>query len=207
MRPLGEARGIRTLAVWISRVFHPFIISTLVLFLAQVLSGITALEALGWTGLTIAVLILPVLTFVLFRTRTGRYEDVDVSVREDRYLLYGLAGTCFVLLIALLSVFDAPKIVQETLRAALFAFVIAAVLNRFVGKVSLHMLAMGGSAAVMAFVSLPLAVILGLFGFVVGWSRLYLTRHTVAEVTLGWIIGIACFGAWLVIFKKLSYFP
>lgn len=50
---------------------HPFIISTLVLFLAQVLSGVTSLEAFGWTGLTVAVLLFPTLLFVLVGIRTG----------------------------------------------------------------------------------------------------------------------------------------
>ena len=199
MQPLGKTRGITALAVWVSRVLHPFIVSTLVLFLAQVLSSVTTLEAFGWTGLTVAVLILPVLLFVLVRIRTGRYEDVDVSVRKDRYLLYGVAGVCFVLVIILLAVLGAPKVARETLQAALFAFVVAAVLNRFVGKVSLHMLAMGGSAAVLAFVSVPLAVILGLLALPVGWSRLYLTRHTLFEVALGWMVGILGFGLWLLV--------
>lgn len=197
MRPAGEARGARVLAVWVSRVFHPFVVPVLVLFLAQHLSGVPPSAALGWTALAVAALILPVLAFVLLRIRAGRYEDVDVSVREDRHLLYGLAGACFLLLIVLLIVFDAPWVVQETLRAALFAFGVAAVLNQTVGKVSLHMLAMGGCAAVLAFASAPLAVVLGLLGLLVGWSRLYLTRHTALEVVLGWGVGLLCFASWL----------
>lgn len=120
-------------------------------------------------------------------------------MREDRYLLYGLAGICCVLLTILLAVLNAPEMVQETLHAALFAFVVAAVLNRFVGKVSLHMLVMGGSAAVLAFVSVPLAVLLGLLGLLVGWSQLYLTRHVFYELILGWSVGLACLGSWLFI--------
>ncbi len=196
MQPLSEARGITTLAVWVSRVFHPFVISTLVLFLTQVLSAVTIPEALGWTVLTVAVLILPILLFVLLRVRSGCYADIDVSVREDRVLLYGLAGACSVLLIILLAVFDAPRIVQATLRAALFAFGVAAVLNRFVGKISLHMLAMGGCMAVLSFVSLPTGITLGLFSLPLGWSRLYLTRHTFMEVLVGWLVGVICFGSW-----------
>lgn len=199
MQPPVEARVATTLAVWVSRVFHPFIVSTPILFLAQVFSGVTALEAFGWTGLSVAVLILPTLLFVLVGIRTGRYKDIDVSVREDRHLLYGIAGVCFVLVIILLAVLGAPEITRETLQAALCAFVVAAVLNRFVGKVSLHMLVMGGSTAVLAFVLVPLAVGLGLLGLPVGWSRLHLTRHTLFETVLGWAVGFICFAAWLLI--------
>ncbi len=180
-----------------SKVFHPFVVPVLVLFWAQRLSGVPPSAALGWTALTVAVLILPVLVLVLLRVRAGRYEDVGVSVREDRHLLYVLAGACFLLLIILLIIFDAPGVVRETLQAALFAFGVAAVLNRAIGKVSLHMLAMGGCAAVFAFTSAPLAVVLGLLSLPVGWSRLYLTRHTVLEVVLGWSVGFLCFTCWL----------
>ena len=197
----GKAQWVRPLAVWISRLFHPFISSTLALLSAQLFSGVQLQLALAWTGLTIAVLILPVLTFVLFKVKTGRYDDIDVSVREDRYVLYTLAGVCFILLIALLSFLNAPGIVQNTLRAALFAFTIAAVLNRFVGKVSLHMLALGGCAAVFFFVSVPIGVFVALLGLPVAWSRLYLKRHTMLETVLGWSIGFVGFSIWLLIVR------
>ena len=197
-----KAQGVTTLAIWLSRVFHPFVSSTLVMFLAQHSSGTGLQAALSWTGLIIAILIFPVLTFVLLRVRLGRYEDIDVSVREDRYALYALAGVCFILLIALLGFLEAPSIVQGTLQAALFAFAIAAILNRFVGKVSLHMLALGGCAAVLSSVSAPVGAIVVFLGLPVGWSRLYLKRHTLFEILLGWLIGLVGFSVWLLIVRS-----
>ena len=183
-------------AVWLSRVFHPFVISVGVLFVAQLFQGYTWLSAAAWTALCFMVVIAPVLLFILLRVRSGRYQDADVSIREDRYLLYGLAGGCFILLVALLALLQAPAIVQQTLQAALFAVAVGAILNRFVNKLSLHTLTVAGCAAVLLFVRPSAGIVLGLISLLVGWSRLYLSRHTLAEVVGGWFVGVLCVAIW-----------
>ena len=184
------------LATWLSRVFHPFIVSVLVLFFVQLLSGYAAAEAALWTMLSFVVVILPSLVFILIRVRLGRYEGIDVSVRKDRYLLYGLAGFCFVLLITLLALLHAPAIVQTTLQAALFAFAVSALINHFVNKLSLHSLTMAGCSTVLLFVSPLLGVVLSVATLFVGWARLHLTRHTLTEVLGGWVVGAGCVAIW-----------
>ena len=187
---------IQQSAVWLSRVFHPFVISVGVLFVAQLFQGYTWLSAAAWTALCFLVVIAPVLLFILLRVRSGRYQDADVSIREDRYLLYGLAGGCFILLVALLALLQAPAIVQQTLQAALFAIAVGAILNRFVNKLSLHTLTVAGCAAVLLFVRPSAGIVLGLISLLVGWSRLYLSRHTLAEVIGGWFVGVLCVAIW-----------
>ena len=189
-----------TLATLLSRAFHPFIVSVFVLFLAQLLTNYSAVEAALWTLLSFTIVVLPSLVFILVRVRQGRYKDIDVSVREDRYLLYGLAGLCFILLIVLLALLQAPAIVQRTLQAALLAFAVSALVNRFVNKLSLHSLAMAGCSTVLLFVSPLVSVAFSIITLFVGWARLHLTRHTLAEVLGGWVIGAGCVGTWLLLF-------
>ena len=50
------------------------------------------------------------------------------------------------------------------------------------------MLVMGGSAALLSF-WMHLAIILGFLSIVLGWSRHYLARHTLAKLILGWLVG------------------
>ena len=183
-------------AMWLSRVFHPFIISVSVLFIAQLFQGYAWFGAAAWTALCFMVVIVPVLLFILLRVRSGRYQDADVSVREDRYLLYALAGGCFILLVALLAFLQAPTIVQQTLQAALFAVAVGALFNRYVNKLSLHTLTVAGCAAVFLFVRPSAGITLGLVSLLVGWSRVYLTRHTLAEVIWGWVVGVLCVAIW-----------
>jgi hypothetical protein len=103
-------------AVWLSRVFHPFVASVVTLWLAMILGGHGWLESTLWTLLSFAIVILPSLTFILARVRSGRYQDIDVSIRKDRYTLYALGGGCLVLIIVLLALLQAPAIAQRTLK-------------------------------------------------------------------------------------------
>ena len=192
-------RVTRGVAVWLSRLFHPFVVSVVVLLWVQLLSGYGVLEAMLWTLLSFAIVILPSLLFILTRVRLGRYGDVDVSVREDRRLLYGMAGFCFVLLLVLLFMLEAPPIVQRTLQAGLLAVLVGAGVNHFINKLSLHALTMAGCSTVLFFVSPPAGTALSLMTLLVGWSRLYLTRHTFREVLWGWVVGTVCVGFWFVV--------
>ena len=196
---------LRLGAVWLSRIFHPFIISVFVLFLIQILSGYPAMASAGWTVLSFALVILPILIFLLLRVRAGRYEDIDVSIREDRYVFYFFGASCFVLLLVLLFTVQAPPIVQRSLQAALLALMAGAVMNRLVNKLSLHALTMAGSSTILFFVSPIAGIVLGLIGLFVGWSRVHLTRHTSAEVIWGWILGVVIFALWLYI--SAGFYP
>ncbi len=171
----------------------------LALFLAQVLSGYPATEAIGWTALSFAIVILPMLAFLLLRVRAGRYEDMDVSIREDRHLLYTFGGLSFILLLILLAFLQAPPIVQRSLQAALLAVALGAAANRFVNKLSLHALAMAGSSTILLFVSPLAGLALGVISMLVGWSRIHLRRHTLSEVVWGWLVGGLAVSAWLLI--------
>ena len=183
-------------AVWLSRVFHPFIVSVIVLFAVQRLAGYSLLVAAAWTALCFAGVIAPVLLFIVLRVRSGRYQDADVSIREDRYTLYIVAGCCFVLLVALLAILQAPAIVQGTLQAALFAIAVGALFNRLINKLSLHVPTVAGCATVLTLVRPSAGLALGFVALLVGWSRLYLSRHTLPEVVWGGLVGVLCVLTW-----------
>jgi membrane-associated phospholipid phosphatase len=185
--------------MWLSRVFHPFIVSVVTLWLATILSGYGWLESTLWTLLSFAIVILPSLVFIVMRVKSGRYQDIDVSIRKDRYVLYALGGSCLVLMIVLLIFLRAPAIAQRTLQAGFFSVLVGSVFNRLVNKLSLHVLTVTGCAVVLYFV-LPLAgIVLGFISLLVAWSRVYLTRHTIPEVIWGWIVGVVCTIVWFLI--------
>jgi membrane-associated phospholipid phosphatase len=202
--------GIRPLAqgaVWLSRVFHPFIVSVATLWLAMILSGYGWLESTLWTLLSFSIVILPSLIFILTRVRSGRYQDIDVSIRKDRYVLYILGGSCLVLMIVLLIFLQAPAIAQRTIQAGFLSVLVGSIFNRLVNKLSLHVLTVAGCTVVLYFVS-PLAGIpLGLISLVVAWYRVYLTRHTIPEVVWGWVVGVICTIVWLLISRQFYITP
>jgi membrane-associated phospholipid phosphatase len=194
-------------AMWLSRVFHPFIVSVVTLWLAMILSDYGWLESTLWTLLSFSIVILPSLIFILVRVRGGRYQDIDVSIRKDRYVLYVLGGSCLVLMIVLLIFLQSPAIAQRTLQAGFLSVLVGSIFNRFINKLSLHVLTVAGCAVVLYFVSPFVGVVLGLISLVVAWSRVYLARHTIPEVIWGWIVGVACTIIWLLISRQFYIIP
>jgi membrane-associated phospholipid phosphatase len=109
-----------------------------------------------------------------------------------------------VLTIALLAFLQAPAIAQRTLQAGLLSVFVGSIFNRFVNKLSLHVLTVSGCAVVLYFVSPVAGVALGLISLLVAWSRVYLARHTISEVILGWIVGVVCTTAWLLMSRPTA---
>lgn len=198
---------LRWWAIQLSRAFHPFIVSVVTLWLAQLLSGYGWLESLLWTLFSFSIVILPALVFILVQVKRGRYQDIDVSIRNDRYVLYLLGGSCLILMVILLIVFQAPAVAQRTLQAGLLSIVVGSVFNRFVNKLSLHVLTVAGCAVVLFLVSPIAGVTLALMSILVAWSRVYLQRHTIPEVIWGWVVGVLCTMFWLLISRQFYLTP
>lgn len=187
----------KSLAVWISRIFHPFVMPVFVLWLVQVLAGLSLVGALVWTSLCVGIVIMPILGFVLWRIKQGQYKDLGVSLREDRYLLYGLGAVLFVVLVGLLFWLDAPDVTRQTTFAATLAFFVAALFNKLVNKVSLHMMGTVAGASLLYFQAPLLGGLFALASLGVAWSRLYLKRHSLSEIILGALIGLVCVVLWV----------
>lgn len=136
--------------------------------------------------------LLPFFAFVFRRVRSGRYEDMDVSKREDRHVLYALAAVSLAALLAALVVLPAPPIVWWSMITALAALTIGAFINYLVHKVSLHVLADTACATFLLFLWPPVGVIMLAVSAAVAWSRVYLNRHTVPDVVWGFTVGLVC---------------
>lgn len=193
-----EASSQDRLARLVSNVFHPFLVSVVTLVLAIYLDGATLWEAIKWTAVGFGIVIVPLTLFLVVNVRRGHYSDWSISIREQRHSIYILAGVCFVILVLTFIWAGAPAIALACLYAALATVVIAAVINRTVTKISLHSVAMAGCAAALFWVSPPLGLFLALGALAVGWARMRLKHHTVAQVLLGW--GVAA-GSVLVVFS------
>lgn len=185
-----EVSQRQRLARWLSRIFHPFLISIITLVLVIYLDGFSWMEAIKWTAVATTMVILPVTMYLVYRVKNGRYSDWNISVREQRYSIYTLAGACFVALTILFIQADAPPIALACIYAALLTITLAAGINRFLTKVSIHSAAMAGCATVIALLSPPIGFLMALTTVAVGWSRVQLNQHTVGQVMLGWSIAV-----------------
>jgi membrane-associated phospholipid phosphatase len=169
-----------SVARWISILGSPLIVVPLTvamvskaLVLTVVLSGVALVMVAG----------------ILRKVRRGDWPNFDVSEPKDRPS--ALARAILVLAAAGLLLYFLGQPAQ-TLWGFAFAIVImavAAALNRFHLKVSMHA-AFTSYAAVIPVVVMPaLAAVLAFVAMLVAWSRIVLERHTVTEVLVGIGIG------------------
>ena len=184
------------LAIYVSRIFHPATIATLALLLVLYFSGVAFLASIGWVCLFLLIVIAPLFMVIAYNVRTGHYTDWDVSVREQRYGVFALVGTCVIVLLIVLHLAQAPRIMVGTLYAVIVATVMSAIINTFLTKVSLHTVAVVGSAAILLVVSAPIALLMSIIALLVAWSRVALGHHTPGQVILGGFIAVFC--VWVV---------
>lgn len=190
-RQITHDTSLDRLARWLSRVFHPFILSALTLFLTTYLDTQSFAMAVRWTFICAVVFLVPLFFYILAMVRRGRYSDTDVSIREQRHGLYLICGLCLLLMVAVFVLGSAPPISQVGLYAAVSATVISALINRF-SKISVHAMMAAGGATMLFYLSLPIGIALGAAAACVSWSRVRLGRHTWRQVITGWTVAILC---------------
>lgn len=184
-------RALDGLAVWTSRIFHPFVVPIPTLVSALRLDGAGWADTAWWTILCVAIGIAPVTVWLVAdRLRRGD-GDWYVTVREQRHGLYALGGACLVALLALLWAAGAPRILLASLSGGIAATAIGALLNRLT-KPSVHAGAAAGSAVLLVHVAPAAAGLAAAALALVGWARLRLAHHTPGQVALGAIVSGGC---------------
>lgn len=178
---MDSARILDRLAPFFSLAFHPSVIPVPAGIAILLLYGLQPVEALKWVGITAAFIILPV-------TATVKYLEysrgLDTEFKEDRNRIYVLGVICVAAFLAYLHLTPSPRILVNTMYAAVIATIVAGFVN-FKTKLSLHTSVVAGTAALAYFVDHSLGIALGIATLLVGWSRIYLDHHTPQQVFLG----------------------
>ncbi|MEV6842840.1 phosphoesterase PA-phosphatase [Actinoplanes sp. NPDC051411] len=142
-----------------------------------------------WLGLLASVFsaVVP-FVFVLRRTRSGRLSDHHVRNRADRAVPLLVSLLSVMLGFALLTVLHAPRQLLAVMIAGVAGIVITIAVTHW-WKISIHTGAASGCTTVLAMTfgvaALPAFPIL----VVIGWSRVVLREHTVAQVVAGAAVG------------------
>lgn len=148
-------------------------------------------EALKWTALAASLVVLPMLAFIHRRVRAGIYTDSQVSVREQRHLIYAVGAVCTTLYSLAVHALDAPLELKATLMALFAAGLVAMATNFFLSKVSIHTGGIAGLVTVLIVLfgrgALPAVLLVPL----VAWSRVVLGRHTIRQVVTGALMAAA----------------
>ncbi len=168
-------------ARWISILGHPFIVLPLAVALTS--------KSIETTWVLIGVM--AVMAFAIVRkVRRGDWNDFDVSMLEHRPGVYARAIPLMAAAWLLTTWLRRPAPISWGFGVAIAVMVIAAALNRFRLKVSMHA-AFTSYGATMPMATMPaFAAGLAMVALLVAWSRVVLGRHTVAEVVVGAALGV-----------------
>ncbi len=189
---LEKAAGKRTVrqsvATAISAIIHPIAFPLVTLAAITYTQTSSVAFTVELCLIALAMTALPVAALVSYQVARGHWTDLDVSVRQQRYVLYPVSVIFSILMIGTFALIHAPR---PTLAAALtmaLANAIDGVIN-YRYKVSAHATAAAACAALLWIFVPGWGVPAALAAALVGWSRVELGRHTTGQVILGWLVG------------------
>ena len=182
-------------ARWLTEAFQPPVVVTIQLLISPLVQdGFPATMAYGALS-ALFVCVLPLL-LLLVLVRLGKVTDHHVSDRRQRLpvLLIALASILAGLLV--LSAAGAPASVIAMVLAVVGGVVVLAAVSPF-WKISGHAAAISCSAVVAVLMLGPAWTPLLLLIPAVGWSRVVLRAHTLAQVVAGTLFGgVVMAGIW-----------
>jgi membrane-associated phospholipid phosphatase len=184
---MGVRQG-RSAAGWCSYLLEPknWLIVTVVL----VGGHADGLAGAGW-GLLAALFaaVLPAV-FISHGVRRGRWADRNVGARRPRLIVLGFITASVAAGLTLLIVLGAPRLLTGYL-AFMLASVALLALVTLVWKISIHSAVASGSVAILAFSYGPLVLSGYALVALLGWARVAMGDHTVAQVLAGAVLGAA----------------
>jgi hypothetical protein len=145
---------------------------------------------IGW-GLLAALFtaVLPTL-FISHGVRDGRWSDRNVGARRPRLLVLAFITASVAVGLILLLVLGAPLLLTGYLAFMLASVAVLAAITT-VWKISIHCAVASGSVTILALTYGPLVLGGYLLVGVLGWARVTVKDHTVAQVVAGSVLGAA----------------
>ena len=126
--------------------------------------------------------------YILWLYASDRIADLDLSVRSEREAVFSTFVIFYTLGTATLWLIGAPRLLIATMAGYAVASLVVGYITRY-WKISTHALGISASMVALTYVyhqqPLPFLVLIP----IVGWSRVYLKAHTVAQVLAGIALG------------------
>jgi membrane-associated phospholipid phosphatase len=198
--PIRRRRVWTDLARIFSTVFNPFLTSfALFVILAHAFgSGTISFWVLLFTS-TFFTSIGPML-FILWLYATDRIADLDMSRREEREHVFGAFVVFYLAGTVVLWLLHAPPMIVASMAGYAASALVVQFITRY-WKISTHALGITAPLVVLLILygrePLPFLVLIPL----VGWARVYLKSHTLAQVIAGSALGVVSVLVFFRIFK------
>ena len=132
--------------------------------------------------------LLPIITLFLLQKK-GLISDLDASIKEERItpLLLGIGYA--VLGFLLLHIQEANMLIKGLMFCTITNTIVILLITRY-WKISIHAMGISGLLSVLWIHGIEYALIMFIILFLVAFSRVILKAHTVAQVTIGSILGL-----------------
>ena len=186
---ISRPPGIR-IARNMSNNLAPGTISGPLVDLVALYHAVNLLSALVYACVTLFFLSFGPLAYILLGVRLGKLSDIGLSQRAERTGPFLFSIASITLGLAILIYIHGPKNLETVLICTGVSAVILMV-TTLRWKISVHASSLAGAAtmltALYGVIVLPTFLLL----VIVSWSRVVLRRHTVAQVVVGSLVGIA----------------
>ena len=188
-----------TLAKAVSLLSSPFylpIIGLTVLFLFSYLSLLPLVYKIIVLGMVyIFTVFMPTTLIRLYNSYHG-WAPFELGSRERRIIPYVVSILCYFLCYYVMTLRHMPHLMGSIVVAALAVQVTCAIINMW-WKISVHMAAIGAMAgslvsfaAIFMFNPVWWLCVIILFAGLIGSARMILRQHTLAQIYVGFIIGV-----------------
>jgi membrane-associated phospholipid phosphatase len=191
--PRDQNASATTGMVRVARIFSN-VVSPPIMFAALGLAvglanGPTFWAGFGWAALYGLLISLAPILFVLWMLRTGRISELHMSDTGERHLPYLVAAGCAALVWLLLSLLNGPEDLRCLAAFNLIELVALGLIN-VVWLISIHATGMIATTILAGLIfGAPAGWALTPLLILVCWARLYLRRHTPAQVLAGLALG------------------
>jgi len=172
-------------ARYISIIFSPITVSLPAIFLVALYHQEP--NSLFFAAIAVLFLSIGPMLYILVGVSLGKFSDIDVSIRSQRLgpFLFGITSSLIGFFI--LQFNNAPKNLETVLlTASTIGFILMII--TFWWKISMHASSLSGTITFLAVLYGSIVLPAFLLVILIGWSRVVLKRHTVAQVTAGTLL-------------------
>ncbi|GAB7180605.1 phosphatase PAP2 family protein [Kitasatospora sp. Ki12] len=184
-----EATAPSPRTIWARRITDGVEPKNVIIALLPLLGGLRyGWQGIGWAAFAaLFAAVVPTL-FIRRGMRKGTVEDRHVGHRQRRLTVLPFIMGSVLLSFAVMIRLDAPADLTA-LVLAMFASLIPILVITVWWKVSVHTAVTAGAVVCLAVALGPLWLLLSLLVPLVGWSRVVLRDHTVAQTVVGTVVG------------------
>ena len=198
---MKRTKGIILTARVVSMVFTPFylpIVGLIALFTLSYFSQlIWSYKLQVLTVVYLFTILLPTLLIHLYRRYQG-WSLLQLGTKERRMVPYVISILCYFACVYWMDYQHVPHFMCNIVTAALFVQIACALINVW-WKISTHTAAIGGVAGALfvfgeyfAFNPVWWLCLVIILAGILGTSRMILRQHSLAQVVVGFFVGLIC---------------